>query len=281
MRIRLGPGEIETRAERDADSFSAADYAQHVRELKKRLPGEGFTIVVGKPFVVVGDGDPTSVRRSAEGTVVWAADHLKKSFFAKDPERILDVWLFQDKTSYETNAKKLFGRSPTTPYGYYSSSDGALVMNIATGGGTLVHEIVHPYVEANFPACPPWFNEGLGSLYEQCWEVDGKIMGRTNWRLAGLKEGIEAGELKSFRELTGLSTPAFYGNGRGHHYAQSRYLLFYLQEKGLLRKYYARFHASRKKDPTGYETLVAVLGETDMAAFQKRWEKWATALTYP
>ena len=42
------------------------------------------------------------------------------------------------------------------------------IMNIATGGGTLVHEIVHPYVEANFPGCPAWFNEGLGSLYEAC-----------------------------------------------------------------------------------------------------------------
>ena len=35
-------------------------------------------------------------------------------------------------------------------------------MNISTGGGTLVHEIVHPFIEANFPACPPWLNEGLG-----------------------------------------------------------------------------------------------------------------------
>ena len=24
-------------------------------------------------------------------------------------------------------------------------------MNISTGGGTLVHEIVHPFIEANFP----------------------------------------------------------------------------------------------------------------------------------
>ena len=46
-------------------------------------------------------------------------------------------------------------------------------MNIATGGGTLVHEIVHPFVEANFPGCPTWFNEGLGSLYEQSAERKG------------------------------------------------------------------------------------------------------------
>ena len=55
-------------------------------------------------------------------------------------------------------------------------------MNIATGGGTLVHEIVHPFMAANFEQCPSWFNEGLGSLYEQSaagadwvyqvWEVE-------------------------------------------------------------------------------------------------------------
>ena len=42
----------------------------------------------------------------------------------------------------------------TTPYGYYSAAHRALIMNIATGGGTLVHEIVHPFVRANFPQMP-------------------------------------------------------------------------------------------------------------------------------
>ena len=49
-------------------------------------------------------------------------------------------------------------------------------MNISTGGGTLVHEIVHPFIQSNFPNCPSWFNEGLGSLYEQCRERNGKIV---------------------------------------------------------------------------------------------------------
>jgi hypothetical protein len=82
--------------------------------------------------------------------------------------------------------RKDFQSKPTTPYGYYSSTHKALVMNISTGGGTLVHEIVHPFIEANFPNCPAWLNEGLGSLYEQCGEVDGHIHGYTNWRLPGI-----------------------------------------------------------------------------------------------
>jgi len=88
-------------------------------------------------------------------------EKLKKAYFTADPQEILDIWLFKDKTSYETHCKGLFGKTPDTPYGYFSAADKALVMNISTGGGTLVHEIVHPFVAANFPDCPAWFNEGL------------------------------------------------------------------------------------------------------------------------
>ena len=158
-------------------------------------------------------------------------------------------------------------------------------MNIATGGGTLVHEIVHPFMEANFPDCPPWFNEGLGSLYEQSAERNGAIRGLTNWRLSGLKKVIQSGKLPSFKKLMSMSGKKFYGEHRGRNYsdnyAQSRYLLYYLQEKGLLRKYYREFTANHSADPSGYQTLQKVLGEKDMTAFQKRWVTYVMKLRYP
>jgi hypothetical protein len=109
---------------------------------------------VESPFVVLGDDSPEQVKGHASHVVRWAVDRLKRDFFAREPERILDVWLFKDSASYESNAVSLFGERPSTPYGYYSPEHGALVMNIATGGGTLVHEIVHPFMAANFPALP-------------------------------------------------------------------------------------------------------------------------------
>jgi hypothetical protein len=48
-----------------------------------------------------------------------------------------------------------------------------------------------------------------------------------------------------------------------------------------LRRYYKRFFAAREKDPTGYRTRVAVLGEKDMAAFQERWGAWVLTLSFP
>jgi len=259
-------------------NFTEADFARHVEQLKKKLPSNAFTIIVQPPFVVIGDESGAAVKAHAENTIKWTVDKLKQDYFAQDPKEILDIWLFKDAASYEQNTYTLFGEKPGTPYGYYSSAHKALIMNISTGGGTLVHEIVHPFVEANFPACPPWFNEGLGSLYEQSGEVDGHIHGFTNWRLPGLQTAIKANKVPSFKFLTALDAHSFYDEDKGTNYSQARYLCYYLQQRHLLIKFYREFHAHQKQDPTGYQSLRKILGGVDMIAFKKRWEKYVLGL---
>ena len=260
--------------------FSDADLAEHVRNLRAKLPHDGFSIVVERPFVVIGDEPLETVRRRSRSTVRWAVELLKKDYFESDPTEILDIWLFRDGNSYEAHTEKLFGSKPTTPYGFYSRRHRALVMNISTGGGTLVHEIVHPFIASNFPECPSWFNEGLASLYEQAAEREGRIIGLTNWRLAGLQRSIERGALPSFESLCAASTDEFYNSDPGSNYAQARYLCYYLQEQGLLAKYYHAFRKNAASDPTGSETLKTVLGEDDLDAFQQRWEEYVRGLRF-
>jgi hypothetical protein len=259
--------------------LTKADFDEHVEQLKKSLPSQEFSIVIQEPFVVVGDEAEGIVKQRAEDTVKWAVDRLKQDFFTQDPEEILDIWLFKDKASYEKHTQLIFNDKPATPFGYYSPGHKALIMNIATGGGTLVHEIVHPFIEANFPACPAWLNEGLGSLYEQCGDENGHIHGYTNWRLPGLQRAIRADTVPSFKTLTGMNAHAFYNDERGTNYAQARYLCYYLQQKGLLVKFYKEFHAGQKSDPSGYATLQKVLSEADMDGFKKRWERFVLGLT--
>ena len=263
-----------------AEGITNADYCQHIRALKERLPGDGFHIVIQRPFVVVGDETQKVVEQRATKTVKWAVDYLKKDYFDKDPQDILDIWLFKDETSYRDNVKALFNERPTTPFGYFSSKHKALIMNISTGGGTLVHEIVHPFMAANFTRCPSWFNEGLASLYEQCGEEDGHIRGETNWRLKGLQSAIEKQQLSTFEELCGTTTNQFYDDDKGTHYGQARYLCYYLQEQGLLRKYFQEFRRNSAADPTGFETLKKILNEQDMIDFQKRWEAYVLKLKF-
>ncbi len=257
-----------------------ADYAQHIMQLQQRLPSKDFQIMVEHPFVVISDESAERMNSRAEHTIRWATAKLKEAYFPDDPKQILDVWLFKDKTSYDANTVRLFGSKPSTPYGYYSSTDGALVMNIATGGGTLVHEIVHPFMESNFPQCPAWLNEGLGSLYEQSSSRNGRIVGLTNWRLAGLQRAIERDEVPTFGELCSTTTQQFYHADPGTNYAQARYLCYYLQEKNLLRKFYHQFVADHKQDPTGYQTLKKTLGIEDMDAFKKSWEDYVMTLRF-
>jgi len=265
----------EPEPQTELDPLEAA--AARLRGLHER---DGFTVVVQDPFLVVGDESPALVQRRATNTVGWASARLREAYFDQAPPGPPVVWLFRDDESYRRWAKALWDDEPDTPYGYYSAEHNVLVMNISTGGGTLVHELVHPFIDANFPQCPSWFDEGLASLYEQCGERDGKIVGFENWRLSGLREHIEAGTNPSFDALTHTSREAFYADESGVHYAQARYLCFYLQEHGLLRRYYHAFVAAAEVDPSGYETLKTVLDTRDMKAFQREWERYVLALRF-
>jgi hypothetical protein len=242
--------------------------------LEKKLAKQGYTIVVSPPFVVIGDESAKKVS-SRVNFVNWVIELIEKDFFAKQPDKVIEIWLFRNEKTYRAGAKKFFDDEPETPYGYYSSEDNALVMNIGPGAGTLSHELVHPYIEANFPDSPAWFNEGLASLYEQPRERDGHMWGTTNWRLPGLQSMIRAKKLPSLKSLLSTTRDGFY-NASFDSYAYARFLCQYLQDHGKLRDFYKKFTADTK-DLTGQRAMEAVLGQ-DLESFQPVFEKWAMSL---
>jgi hypothetical protein len=242
-------------------------------ELRKQLDGKGFTVVVTAPFVIVGDEGAARVR-SRVNFVDWVVKLIEKDYFDKQPEKILVIWLFRNITTYKAGAKKFFDDEPTTPYGYYSSDDNALIMNIGPGAGTLSHELVHPYIEANFPDAPSWFNEGLASLYEQPREREGHMWGTTNWRLPGLTEMIKKKTLPSLKDLLTTTRDGFY-DAEYDAYAYARFLCQYLQDHGKLREFYKAFRDD--KDHTGITSLEKITGEK-LEDFQPVFDKWALSL---
>lgn len=254
---------------------SADELTERRAGLEARLHGQGFTVVVEPPFVVVGDESPGTVKHHAAGILRWSIHLLEAEYFKARPGKVIEIWLFRNERTYRSGAKKFFGDEPDTPYGYYSTEHDAMVMNIGPGAGTLVHEVVHPYVEANFPAAPSWFNEGLASLYERPTERKGHIWGLPNWRLPNLKREIAAKSLPEMAKLLGTSRDGFY-NAEFDAYAYARYLLLYLQEQGKLTAFYQKFTAD-KADPTGRKALEAVLGES-IESFEPKWRKWTVAL---
>ncbi len=253
---------------------SSDDLKAHAKKLEARLAGQGYTVLVEAPFVVIGD-EPAARVRSRAGFVRWVIRLIEQDFFAKQPDKLIEIWLFKNERTYRKGAKKFFDDEPNTPYGYYSSTDNALVMNIGPGAGTLSHELVHPYIEANFPDSPSWFNEGLASLYEQPREREGHMWGTTNWRLPGLQNMIRARSLPTLSALMSTTSEGFY-DAEYDSYAYARFLVQYLQDHGKLREFYKQFVAD-EKDRTGQRALSAVLAE-DLASFQAKFEKWALSL---
>ncbi len=250
---------------------------QLVRRLRKGLPA-GFRLGVEGPFVIVSDQDDNGFKASRERTIRWAYTRLQKQFFPGGLSRPIAVYLFDGNDSYRKHCKEWFNENPHTPYGYYSSRHRALIMNIATGGGTLVHEMVHPLMEEHFSRVPSWFNEGLASLFEQCGEVDGRMVGLINWRHRGLLQAIASGQFESLERLMKTTSGQFYGNDQGDNYGIARYLCQYLQSKGKIEEYYRKFRADFETDPTGIASLKAVLGEESLEKIQTDWLAWVKAL---
>lgn len=246
------------------------------KELEKKLSGQGYTILVEAPFVVIGDSAPTEVKRITTGFLRSKAALLEKDFFTKRPDKLLEVWLFKNEKSFRKGVKKFFDDAPDTPFGYYSPDENALIMN-ASGLGTLSHELVHPYMEANFPDVPSWFNEGLASLFEQPREKNGHLTGGVNWRLPNLQKEIKAKTLPAMSTLLSTTRDQFY-EADYDAYAYARYIVFYLQEQGKLHDFYKKFLAD-KKDLTGAAALEAVLGEK-LDTFEPKWRKWVGTLVY-
>jgi hypothetical protein len=263
------------KAERATDTVNF-DYDSRINELKKLLSDE-FIFKSLSCFVIASNMGETETQKIMDNTITSAEECFYNNYFEKKPDELITIFLFKDDKSYRFWAKKLYGDTDLSRFGYYKPSKKTMLMNISTGGGTLVHEMTHAFVRYDFPDIPSWFNEGLGSLYERCSMNNKEILGHTNWRLPELKEAIKNNLYNSLDWLVNTTDEEFYGYESSLNYSQARYLCQYLQQKNLLKKFYKAFRDNYDKDKTG-KTFLEEITKMKLADLDYLYVEWVKTL---
>ncbi len=203
----------------DALKLACAESAKH---WALRL-GPDCRVVVDTPFVIAGDLPAKALRDQYQETIHPTAKAIQATYCRRRPDAPIVVLLFKDEQSYRRHSERLFAQKQVSIYGYYRPSTRTLTINLATGSGTLVHELTHALVDFDFPRIPLWLNEGIGSLHEQSQFVPHKqdetlrIEGLVNWRLPILLKAIEEDRLGSLHEF--VQSGEFRGKEEALNYA--------------------------------------------------------------
>lgn len=225
----------------------------------RRQYGDKLKVVVHPPFVVAGDMSEAQLDSHAKWSVLRPAGAMWAAYFDKRPGKVITTFLFAGEKNYKLYARKDYPDGGAPYYGYYTPARRTMVMNINTGGGTLVHELTHALVVYDFPNLPTWFNEGLASLHEQCQVAEDGITGLPNWRLPALQGAIKAKTLRPLAEL--VTKRDFYGSRQGINYAQARYFVMYMQHKGVLVKFYRHFREHAAGDGADVRAVEHIFGK--------------------
>lgn len=238
----------------------------------------GCQAVVEPPFVLAGDLTREQLRAHYRQTIVPTWRALTTCYFDRTPDRPVMIVLCANDASYQEHAVRLDGRQGAAYYGYYQRDSHRIVINVATGDGTLAHELTHALAQFDFAEMPEWFDEGLASLHEQS-EINAaetEIHGLINWRLYYLKQAFHSGQLQSLHDLLRQGTVR--SGLEAVDYAHARYFCLYLQQQGLLQPFYRKFREHAAEDPSGVHTLCELLRVESLDEVDRSFEAWAQGL---
>jgi hypothetical protein len=214
-------------------------------------------------------------------TTTMALEAFFHDRFAHRPAEAISVYIFPGASPYQAYCRRDFGGPCPSGFGFYSFDERRIVINAEPGIGTLVHELVHPIMQHDFPEAPDWINEGIASLYE-CFAFPkkGEIRGVTNWRLPRLLGAMHSPKEHDdarMDRLFGMSDDTFRGKDEDLHYALARYLCQWLEHEGHLWPFYRAWRDGYVGDPTGEKAFTSVVGESPAEA-NDAWARWVRGL---
>ena len=243
--------------------YDNMDYNTVINNYSQYMP-ETATITRFRYYVIFSLLDENITYEIINKNIRQTIDAMTDDLLNKLPDRVTPVFLFSDFDTYKEFSVKTFGieENDLSPYGYYKISKNAIAVKYYKWKGSITHEITHSLIQYDFPDMPSWLNEGLASLHEKYEYRDGRMYGAFSWRIVALKRAHDKGTYTGLKKLMKTNDGELYDEGRtSFYYAQARYLLMMLQQRGLLIKYYKLFRNTYDEDHTGIIQLEKVTGE--------------------
>lgn len=233
-----------------------------IRAALAPLAPSGARIVpIGRFAFVVGAGQTDAQLQTLANLLDAYVTFLERTYGVAPPDRYLTIYLLPDIPSVQRVADRVHGLnvSPSTLGYTYQDDLSTVAMIRGAQGGTLLHEVFHLVVRANFGDVPQWLDEGVASLYEVSNRNGDTFRGLPNWRGEVLRafrreapklDQLVASPWFSFDRADAAGDARwdqeYSAEAVAAHLATARYFVLYLQDQGLLGKVYQAFQA---RDP--------------------------------
>ncbi len=243
------------------ETFTNFDYNKVIKEQSKILPDD-MSITKFRYFVVFSDMDDEITYKLIDNDVRKTIDAMSNNYVNKLPDKITPIYLFGDYEDYRNFVLKNYdiAENDISPYGFYKISLNVIVIRYVSWKGSIFHEVTHRFIKADFPEAPSWFDEGFASLNEKANFKNGNLIADFSLRIIPIRRALEDKTYTGIQHMMETNDEELYGKRTSFFYGQSRYLLMYLQEEGLLEKFYREFRDTYDTDETGITQIAAVTG---------------------
>lgn len=165
--------------------------------------------------------------------------------------------------------------------GFYSPAGKRLVS--IDRGRTLLHEFTHALHHADVAAArqahPIWVCEGLATLFEASRITPSGLEPQLDRRLPTVQRAVKSNEAIPLERLLTMGRDPFLKDA-ALAYAQARYVMYYLHDRGRLGQWYRRYKANFTHDPNGLKAFEAALGSR-IFLIEPAWRKWVLSLRMP
>ena len=216
------------------------------------------------------DAEIAEVRRSLEAY----ADCQWRDLFQNKPRRPLFIVLLTAADSPKVFRRGIGGMfNPAAMTLFCSDMPVHKLLRMSVVTHEFTHALHYADMGARHQQHPIWLVEGLATLFESS-DRNGTVVPRQNHRLVPAHQAAREGRLLPWPALMKLNHMQFMMRAQ-LAYAQSRYMLFYMHEKGLLKRFYDEYTAKENyaRDRSAIDSFQVVFGKP-IEEVERDWKAW-------